>query len=75
MEKLFKDLAWYCVENDLNFDYSARAGSLHIYEKKSFEIVAYGYIKNWKHESPEKVLSRMQKEAVDYLQGADENAR
>lgn len=70
MEKLFKDLAFKCYENDLHFSYWANFGLIEVYTfiSKEVEWISRGYIKDWEDEAPEEVLKRIHLEVDEYLE-------
>jgi len=72
MEKLFKELAWKCYENDLAFDFSHHVNQVRIYKilvvGDEIEYITEGYIKNWEWEAPVDALERMHKELDEYLE-------
>ncbi len=70
-EMLITSLFKKCFDNKLDFEYHEAPAivSVFTFKNEAFIKISNGYIKKWKFETPEEVLTRMHKEVDEYLEG------
>lgn len=73
--KRLNELLNKCIENNLNFDYSDCVTGVYISktvmdeeEAINTEQIAYGYIKNWRWNSPDLEIERLHQAVDEYLE-------
>ncbi|WP_029277529.1 hypothetical protein [Carnobacterium jeotgali] len=75
VEELFKQLAWKCQLNGFHFN-SQPPGIINIFsiEDNDYTIISRGYIANYRWETPEEVLERMNEEVDLRIKKTDKAA-